>query len=258
MVFRILLPSARPTFRTSVIRRNLGFTNENFATKRGQLVELLRVIGIKDKRVLKSIRTVPRHEFVSKINYLSSYDNMALTVGVNGQRILIPQPQHLAEILEAAQIQLNDMVLEVGTGTGYSAAVMSNLAALIWTMEVHSKIHDDARDLLARLGHKNVIPLHAYGQYGYPESAPYDAIVVNVSTPDIPNELCQQLAVGGRMIVPVYDSAIGHDRIVKVVRTNKKGVNEFSQENIGFGKFLSLKTETDVDSGNHYNTPSLK
>jgi protein-L-isoaspartate(D-aspartate) O-methyltransferase len=160
----------------------------------------LRGRGIADERVLSAMARVPRHEFAPEPYRDQAYDDHPLPIA-QGQTI--SQPYIVALMLEALAMRPTDRVLEVGTGSGYVTALLAELAAQVISMERHAALADPARELLARLGYTNARIIVGDGAQGFPEFAPYDAIIVSAAAPDVPPALLAQLAEGGRMIIPV-------------------------------------------------------
>jgi len=164
------------------------------------MVELLRARGIADARVLAAMALVPRHEFVPARYRAQAYEDYPLPIG-DGQTI--SQPYMVAEMLDALAIAPTDRVLEIGTGSGYVTALLGELAAQVISLERHPALGDAARDLLIGLGYKNVRVIVADGSRGFAENAPYDAILVSAAVAEVPPALLDQLAEGGRMVIPV-------------------------------------------------------
>jgi protein-L-isoaspartate(D-aspartate) O-methyltransferase len=161
--------------------------------------------GVRDRRVLAAMAGVPRHRFVPASLAEAAYDDAPLPVG-SGQTI--SQPYMVALMTEALALRRRDRVLEIGTGSGYQAAILARLAARVFTVERLSGLADGARCRLDALGVRNVEFLVADGTLGWPEAAPFDAILVTAASPGIPAPLAAQLAPGGRIAVPVGDLAI--------------------------------------------------
>ena len=160
----------------------------------------LRARGIADERVLDAMSRVPRHEFTAGRYRDQAYEDYPLPIG-EGQTI--SQPYIVALMLEALSLTRADRVLEIGTGSGYVTALLAELAAQVVSLERHTVLADEARELLACLGYMNVKVMAGDGSQGYPECAPYNAIIVSAATPEVPSALLEQLAEGGRMIIPV-------------------------------------------------------
>ena len=172
-----------------------------FVTLRLRMVDhQLRARGITDERVLDAMARVPRHEFTAGRYRDQAYEDYPLPIG-EGQTI--SQPYIVALMLEALSLAPTDRVLEVGTGSGYVTALLAELAAQVVSLERHTVLADEARDLLADLGYTNVKVMAGDGSQGYPELAPYNAIIVSAAAPGVPDALLAQLAEGGRMIIPV-------------------------------------------------------
>jgi protein-L-isoaspartate(D-aspartate) O-methyltransferase len=168
---------------------------------RQQMVERqLRVRGVVDERVLSAMSRVPRHLFAPESSRAQAYEDHPLPIP-EGQTI--SQPYIVALMLEALTLSPTDKVLEIGTGSGYVTALLSEMVAQVVSIERHAPLADSARSLLAELGHNNVRVVVGDGSRGFPESAPYDAILVSAAAPELPQELVDQLADGGRMIIPV-------------------------------------------------------
>jgi protein-L-isoaspartate(D-aspartate) O-methyltransferase len=176
----------------------------DYAALRAAMVEWqLRQRGIRDPRVLDALREVPRHEFVPPLLIAQAYDDCPLPIG-EGQTI--SQPFMVAAMTEALALAGHERVLEVGTGSGYQAALLSRLAREVHTIERSVLLAGEARARLARLGCHNVTVHTGDGTLGLPQHAPYDAIVVTAAAPRLPAPLLEQLADGGRLVIPVGDA----------------------------------------------------
>jgi protein-L-isoaspartate(D-aspartate) O-methyltransferase len=160
----------------------------------------LRARGITDERVLAAMARVPRHEFAPERYRDQAYEDHPLPIS-EGQTI--SQPFIVAIMLEAIQLKGHEKVLEIGTGSGYVTALLAELALGVISMERHRALADTARELLARMGCRNVRVVTGDGSRGFPEGAPYDAIIVSAAAPELPHQLVEQLADGGRLIIPV-------------------------------------------------------
>jgi protein-L-isoaspartate(D-aspartate) O-methyltransferase len=165
-----------------------------------KMVERDLVGQIRDERVLEAMRRVPRHFFVPESQQDSAYDNRPLGIGY-GQTI--SQPLMVAIMLEALALQGTERVLEVGTGSGYQAALLAELAAEVYSVDIVGELISTARAALERAGAHNVEVEERDGSLGWPEKAPFDAIIVAAGAPDCPTELKNQLAIGGRLVIPV-------------------------------------------------------
>jgi protein-L-isoaspartate(D-aspartate) O-methyltransferase len=174
---------------------------DSFEAKRGAMVaEQLRPRGIRDERVLRVISEVPRHQFIPTALRGTAYDDNPVPIG-EGQTI--SQPFIVAYMLETLQIQPNNVVLEIGTGTGYQAALLGELARQVYTVERVFALHFTAKENLEQLGYSNIEVIHGDGTRGLPERAPFDRIIVAAAAPDVPTSLFEQLVEGGRMVIPV-------------------------------------------------------
>jgi protein-L-isoaspartate(D-aspartate) O-methyltransferase len=175
--------------------------SDPFHTRRVAMVELqLRARGIRDPRVLAAMGRVPRHEFLGPEFQREAYEDRPLPIG-HGQTV--SQPYIVAAMLEALELQPADRVLEVGTGSGYQTALLAELTAKVYSIERHAALAERAREALARLGYREVEVVVGDGTEGLPNAAPFDAILVSAAAPRLPPPLLEQLAEGGRMIVPV-------------------------------------------------------
>ena len=166
----------------------------------GWIDEQLVARGVRDPRVLEAMRRVPRHEFVLHDAQRLAYADRALPIG-DGQTI--SQPYMVAAMTEALQLQGHERVLDVGTGSGYQAAILAELARDVVTIERRADLADAARERLARLGYRNARVIVGDGSVGREEDGPFDAILVAAASPRVPESLKRQLADGGRLVIPV-------------------------------------------------------
>jgi protein-L-isoaspartate(D-aspartate) O-methyltransferase len=156
--------------------------------------------GVKDQAVLAAMRRIPRHKFIPLSFSASAYDDSPLPIG-HGQTI--SQPSLVAFMTEALSLQGARKVLEVGTGSGYQAAVLAEIVPNVFTIEIVEPLAAQAAQTLAELGYRNIHTRVGDGYHGWPEEAPFDAIIVTASSEHVPQPLLDQLAVGGRLIIPV-------------------------------------------------------
>jgi protein-L-isoaspartate(D-aspartate) O-methyltransferase len=170
------------------------------AQRRSMVESQLRARGIRDERVLTAMFRVPRHEFVSENYRHQVYEDHPIPIG-EGQTI--SQPYIVALMLEALALDPSDRVLEVGTGSGYQTALLSQLTRQVYSVERQASLARTAQATLARLGFTNLNVLLGDGSHGLLEQAPFDAIVVSAAAPQIPAPLFEQLREGGRMVIPV-------------------------------------------------------
>ncbi|MGH2362809.1 MAG: protein-L-isoaspartate(D-aspartate) O-methyltransferase [bacterium] len=198
-------------------------------TREGLVAGLAAEIG--DRRVLEAIAGVPRQAFVPEPFQHSAYENIPLPIGY-GQTI--SQPLIVALMTQALLLTGNEKVLEVGTGSGYQTAILAQLAGYVVSVERIGPLADRARDVLQQLGYTNV-EVHAGGDgLGWPAAAPYDAIIVTAAAPEVPRELLDQLAPGGRLVIPV-----GGRELQELVRIVKTPVGAL-RHNLGPCRFVPL------------------
>jgi protein-L-isoaspartate(D-aspartate) O-methyltransferase len=173
-----------------------------FEAERQAMVEQqLRSRDIHSGRVLEAMACVPRHEFVPAPHVPSAYDDRALPIG---PWETISQPYMVALMTEAAAVRPGDHILEIGTGAGYQAAVLAYLGARVHTIERNAQLAEAARQRLARLGYGDLVTVvTGDGSQGYPDAAPYDAIIVTAASPRVPEALQDQLVDGGRLVIPI-------------------------------------------------------
>ena len=181
--------------------RALG-TADGYGGYRQQLVDALREKGIRDLAVLRAVATVPRHRFVPQSVVHRAYEDSALPIAA-GQTI--SQPYVQARSLEALRLTGSEKVLEVGAGSGYQTALLAELAGNVIAVERVATLAEQARATLAGLGFRNVSLVLGDGTLGWRSLAPFDAIVVAAASPDVPRPLAEQLAPGGRMVIPIGD-----------------------------------------------------
>ena len=170
------------------------------AARRRMVDEQIRARGVRSRRVLDAMMRVPRHLFVPADSRARAYDDTPLPIG-QGQTI--SQPYIVAYMTEELDLSPDHRVLEIGTGSGYQAAVLAELVKQVWSVEIVPELAERARRTLADTGYRNVEIRAGNGYLGWPERAPFDRIIVTAAPPEIPQALVEQLAVGGRMIVPV-------------------------------------------------------
>jgi protein-L-isoaspartate(D-aspartate) O-methyltransferase len=164
------------------------------------MTRLIESRGIHDSRILEAMRNVPRHEFVGRHELFESYDDHPLPIGF-GQTI--SQPYIVAYMCDIANLQSGDRVLEIGTGSGYHAAVIAQLVEHVYSVEIIPELAERARKIIERLEYNNISIRHGDGYYGWGEEAPFDAVIVTACSREVPPPLVGQLAEGGRMVIPV-------------------------------------------------------
>jgi protein-L-isoaspartate(D-aspartate) O-methyltransferase len=174
-----------------------------FRDKRSAMVDgQLRRRGIRDERVLKAMLEVPRHEFVPGPFVAAAYDDRPLPIG---ESETISQPYIVAAMTEAGRVEPGTKALEIGTGSGYQSAVLACMGARVYSLERNAQLAEAARARLIRLGYTTVEVILGDGSEGYAGAAPYDVIIVTAAAPRAPQVLLEQLAEGGRMVIPVGD-----------------------------------------------------
>jgi protein-L-isoaspartate(D-aspartate) O-methyltransferase len=193
-------------------------SDTDFAQQRAAMVaEQIEARGVRDPRVLAAMRSVPREQFVGAGWREDAYDDSPLPIAA-GQTI--SQPYIVALMAEALQLEGGERVLEIGTGSGYAAAVLGRLAAEVHTVERIAGLADAATQALAALGCRNVHVHSGDGTLGWPALAPYDAIVVTAAGPDVPAALKSQLKLGGRLVMPVGQKH-GHQELLRLTRSGE-------------------------------------
>jgi protein-L-isoaspartate(D-aspartate) O-methyltransferase len=193
-----------------------GSTSDEFAAARRAMVEAqIRKRGVTSQRVLEAMLSVPRHEFVPAEFRSEAYADKPLPIG-EGQTI--SQPYMVAAMTEALELSGSERVLEIGTGSGYQAAVLSLLAREVISVERQTSLALDAQERLTDLGYANVHVHNGDGSAGFPDAAPYDAILVTAAAPEIPPVLGEQLREGGRLVIPVGSQ--GSQQLVQARKEN--------------------------------------
>jgi protein-L-isoaspartate(D-aspartate) O-methyltransferase len=207
---------------------------ENFAALREMMVTgQLVARGVRDPAVLAAMREVPREEFVPAHLASRAYDDCPQPIA-EGQTI--SQPYMVACMAEFLELARRDRVLEIGTGSGYAAAILSRIVDEVHSIERLAGLAESARERLFRLGYRNVHVHLGDGSLGWPELAPYDAIVVTAGAPAVPHSLKAQLAVGGRLVIPV-----GPDpRFQSLIRIRRLGADDYRRENLMDVMFVPL------------------
>ncbi len=190
--------------------------------------------GIKDPKVLDAMRKVPRHLFVSEALMDQAYGDFPLPIG---EQQTISQPYIVAAMTEALELTKEDRVLEIGTGSGYQAAILSQIAFRIYTIERIRSLYVRARKIFDQLNYFNIITRYSDGTSGWKDESPFDAIIVTAGAPDIPETLVSQLSIGGRMVIPVGNAYV--QELVKLRRT-EQGIQKIS---LGGCRFVKLVGE---------------
>ena len=206
--------------------------------RRAKLVELLEKKGIRDRNVLNAINAIPRHIFVDTALENRSYEDTALPIGC-GQTI--SQPYTVAAQTELLEVKKGDKILEIGTGSGYQAAILCQIGAIVYSVERHEQLYINAKRILQELGFRAHLKL-GDGTLGWSAYAPYDGIVVTAGAPVVPDDLIKQLNVGGRLVVPVG----GHKSQV-MTRITRVSEDSYQEEQLNHFKFVPLIGEKGWD-----------
>jgi protein-L-isoaspartate(D-aspartate) O-methyltransferase len=189
-----------------------------FAAERCSMVESqLRQRGIRDERLLAAMNKVPRHEFVNQQNWSEAYADHPIPIP---EQQTTSQPYMIAAMIQAAQIKPEDRVLEIGAGSGYQTALLAELASQVFAVERYASLAEAAQKTLDRLGYGNAKIVTGDGSLGLPEAAPFDAIIVSAAAPSIPQALAEQLALGGRLLIPVGES---EQQLLQLVQRHPDG-----------------------------------
>lgn len=176
--------------------------SNRYQKKRAALVDLLREKGIQDEQVLAAIRTIPRHTFVDSALWTRAYEDIALPIGLDQT---ISQPYTVARQSELLQVRPGAKILEIGTGSGYQCSVLCEMGAKVYSIERHEPLYARSREHLRELGYRPMLKCDD-GTLGWSAYAPYDGIVVTAGAPVVPESLRQQLAIRGRLVIPVGDA----------------------------------------------------
>jgi protein-L-isoaspartate(D-aspartate) O-methyltransferase len=190
--------------------------------------------GIADPNILAAMRKVPRHLFVSEALMDQAYGDFPLPIG---EQQTISQPYIVAEMTQALQLDKEDRVLEIGTGSGYQAAILAAIAFRVYTIEKNHALFAKARRLFDKLHYHNIVTRYSDGTLGWKEESPFDAIIVTAGAPEIPSHLVSQLAMGGRLVMPVGDKY--SQELVKLYR-DKDGIHRTT---LGSCRFVKLVGE---------------
>ncbi len=204
----------------------------NFASQRANMVQRQLVDrGIRDPWVLKALGTLPREKFISPGLNKNAYSDSPVPIG-HGQTI--SQPYMVALMTEALELKPQHRVLEIGTGSGYQAAVLSLLVTKVYTVERIPELTRRAREIFEELGLENILSRTADGTIGWDEYAPYDRIVVTAAAPQVPPQLLRQLAPGGRLVIPVGEKS------VQTLRILERREDRIAEQNAGSCVFVPL------------------
>ena len=200
-----------------------------FTRERLSMVEhQLRQRGIHDERVLAAMNRVPRHEFVLARDWPEAYADRPIAIA---EHQTTSQPYMIAAMLQAAEIDPADRVLEIGAGSGYQTALLAELAQQVFAVERYPTLVEQARTVLEHLGYTNITLVSGDGTMGLPQAAPFNAIIVSAAAPQPPPALVEQLAIGGRLVVPVGNAS---EQVLQVVEKQPDGITVRSLEGCRF------------------------
>ncbi len=205
---------------------------DEYTSKRYHMVDTLVERGIKDRRVLEAFRKVPRHLFLDEALWPQAYEDYPLPIG---EKQTISQPYIVALMTEALGLTGTEKVLEIGTGSGYQAAILAQLADQVYSIERLPGLAKRARKVLDELKCTNIVIQVGDGTLGWREHSPYAGIIVTAAAPDAPDPLLQQLEIGGRLIIP-----IGDENFQDLMLYTKEGEDRYREENYGGCRFVKL------------------
>jgi len=197
---------------------------------RKRLVEILKQKGIKDTNVLNAINTVQRHRFLDAAFADWAYKDQAFQIACDQT---ISQPYTVARQTELLELKSSDIVLEIGTGSGYQACVLSLLCKKVYSIERQKELFENTSKLLVEMGFGKIRTLFGDGYKGAPRFAPFNKIIITAAAPNIPNTLLQQLSIGGMMVVPV-----GENEVQQMKRITRESESSFKEETFGSYKFV--------------------
>ena len=218
-------------------KRTLVMTTMNAHSGKRQYMVDTQIIprGIKDPSVIEAMRKVPRHLFLDEALWPQAYDDHPLPIG---EKQTISQPYIVALMTEALRLTGKEKVLEIGSGSGYQTAILAEIVEQVYTIERIPAIAKRARKIFDQLQYRNIIITIGDGTSGWKEHGPYDAIIVTAASPNAPKPLLEQLAIGGRLVIP-----IGDEFDQKLMIYEKQDEKEFKEENYGGCRFVKLVGE---------------
>ena len=209
--------------------------SKKYERKREEMVRSqIEARGIRDPLVLSAFRTVPRHLFVSEALREQAYGDYPLPIG---EQQTISQPYIVAEMTQALELKKDDRVLEIGTGSGYQAAILAQIVYRVYTVERKRSLYMQSRNLFDKLNYHNIVTKYADGTKGWQQESPFDAIIVTAGAPELPEVLINQLTKGGRLVVPVGNQHT--QELIKIYRDKEK----IEQTNLGGCRFVKLVGE---------------
>jgi protein-L-isoaspartate(D-aspartate) O-methyltransferase len=212
-----------------------GVSHDELAYERVRMVEVqIAGRGIRDERVLEAMRRVPRHRFAPELDPARAYEDRPHPIG-HGQTI--SQPYIVALMSEAARLEPPCKVLEVGTGSGYQAAVLAEMGCTVYSIEIVEPLARQSREILAAEGYGERVSVRAGdGYHGWPDQAPFDAVIVTAAAPRLPSPLLEQLSVGGRLVIPVGD-------IWQVLEVHRRTVEGYERRELSDVRFVPMTGE---------------
>lgn len=205
---------------------------DEYSSKRQHMVDTLVERGIRDRRVLEAFRKVQRHLFLDEALWPQAYEDYPLPIG---EKQTISQPYIVALMTEALALSGTEKVLEIGTGSGYQTAILTQLADQVYSIERLPGLAKRARRILDELRYTNVVIRVGDGTLGWREHSPYAGIIVTAAAPEAPDPLLQQLEIGGRLIIP-----IGDENFQDLMLYVKEGEDRYREENLGGCRFVKL------------------
>jgi protein-L-isoaspartate(D-aspartate) O-methyltransferase len=219
-------------FETTYRKADMNTEAIKYTRQREEMVKnQIQSRGITDPKVLQAIQAVPRHLFVSEALRDQAYGDYPLPIG---EQQTISQPYIVAEMTQALEVGKDDRVLEIGTGSGYQAAVLAEIVYRVYTIERIRPLYIQARKLLDNLYYHNVVMRCSDGTSGWWDESPFDAIIVTAGAPEVPEKLVDQLAEGGRLVVPVGNQH--SQELIKITR-DRRGIHK---SNLGGCRFVKL------------------
>ncbi len=242
-------PVAALALSAAVLAGSQTARGERAAERMRMVEQQIEALGVRDPAVLEAMRSVPRHRFVPETHRDFAYEHRALPIA-EGQTI--SQPFVVALMTELARVRPGDRVLEIGTGSGYQAAVLAEIGAQVFTIERIAPLSRGAREVLAELGYGNVRFRIGDGYAGWPDEAPFDRILVTAAPPEIPPALVGQLGPGGRLVAPVGPDGAEQDLVVAV----REESGEVRVENHGGVYFVPMVPGGRRPGGDHSLGPS--
>ena len=198
---------------------------------RNKLAEIVEAKGIKDKKVINAIKTIPRHLFLDSSFEDHAYQDKAFPIGADQT---ISQPYTVAFQTELLQVKPNDKILEIGTGSGYQTAVLLHLKAKVYTIERQQELFKKTKLFFQKMNYRPKKIIFGDGYKGLPEDAPFDGIIVTAGAPEVPKVLMSQLKIGGRLVIPV---GVDDQVMTLIIRKSEK---EFEKHNLGAFRFVPL------------------